>query len=58
MLISISVKSEWIRAAISQFVKVLEAVYVNFAKQSRVDLILQLTKFVFLSCCSACVAKY
>ena len=57
MLNSFSEKSEWIRAAISQFVKSGRAVYVNFVKQSTIDLILPLTKFMFLSCCSAYVAK-
>ena len=53
MLNSVIEKSELIKADI-QFVKV---VYANFVKQSRIDLILQLTKFMFLRCCSACVAK-
>ena len=52
MLNSVSKKFEWIKVAISG-----RAVYVNFVKQSRIDLILQLTKLMFLSCGSACVAK-
>ena len=57
MLNSVSEKSEWSEAAISQFVDVGRAEYLNFVKQSRIDLILQFTKFMFLSCCSACVAR-
>ena len=52
-----SEKSEWIMAAISQYVTVVERNNVNFVKQSRIDLILQLIKFMSLSCSSACAAK-